>query len=206
MWCRTSSSVGTDRPLETGLPGDDVGSATGLDPADRHHGRMEWVDLPRDQSLDGSNQESGHHNGVGGFVRPCTMPGLTAYIDAEAIRLRRHDAVADHDRPRLPLVCDVAREDRCHTLEGTVGDRRSRSSTLLFGWLEDQRHPAGRVGLRSAAPPRRAPSPCGHRGRMRERGPRRWTSRAPLSSPSPAGHPFRREGRFRDPRLPRECR
>jgi hypothetical protein len=79
---------------------------SGMETADRHHGRVLGIDIAADQSLQAIDHPRTDHDRISRGVRIGTMAADAAHqhIDGIDIGQRETGAVADHPRRKRPVV------------------------------------------------------------------------------------------------------
>ena len=99
---------------------------------------MHRVGSTRDERLDCSDQETGHHHGVHRLVRAGTVSALPADVDREAVGVRRNRAGRHHDFAEPIVMGDVAGEDRLDRVQRVCLHDRARSVSAFFSWLKNE--------------------------------------------------------------------
>ncbi len=132
--------LGPDRAGELRLAGDDVVCGSGLEPTHRDDRGVRRVDLPRDDRLDGHDDEAADDDRVDRLVGPGGVRFPPGDADVEGLGGRVHDAVGDHQRSGGEVSVHVPAEDGPHAVEDSGSDHRLRSRADLLGRLKDEPH------------------------------------------------------------------
>ncbi len=141
------ADVGQCRPdatFELGFACNHVGCRAAGNPTHGNHSRMQRVRFPRDQRLNCRDERACNDDRVCRLMGTRAMTAFALYFYVEAIRLRSHDAVADHDRAWLIIVRDMTAEYGDDVIQRSIRNRGSRSATGLFGRLKHEAHVARR--------------------------------------------------------------
>ena len=147
-WSRTSRSKRAHAERQRGRVRDHVGGLAGMQRADGDHGRLQRIDVARDDGL------QRHHDAAGdttGSTRWCGMRAVAAAAVKVMVRvsdeampgpLREAEAARRHARHVVHGEDGVAGE----ALEQAVFDHAQRAApAAFFGRLEDQVQRAGEV-------------------------------------------------------------
>ena len=120
--------------------GDDIGGLTGMDHGDRNHAGVDGFFVARDDGLKGLHHLAGHGHRVQTIVRQGGMSPLAPNDHLEFIAGGHHRPRADSKLAHLGAGPVVHAKHGVHgkLLKQTVLDHLARTTTALFGRLENQ--------------------------------------------------------------------